>query len=99
MAKDTVWTNIDVTSLDLEHQAAWAEYKAAYRLAKEAKDKFEAGMRDKAGLAQGKLLVFGYNFGKLSLAVVEDDRKAPSQSKVKGLGDFLAAQQAAGRSA
>ncbi len=99
MAKDTSWTNINVNTLDQEHQDNYTAYKAAYALMKEAKQCFEAGMRDKAGLPKGKLLVFGYNFGKLSLAVVEDDRKTASPSKTKGLGDFLAMQAASGHSA
>ena len=99
MAKDAAWTNIDPNTLDQNHQQAYADYKEAYKMAKEAKAIFEEGMRKSADLPEGKLLVFGYNFGKLSLAIVEDDRKPKAASKPQGLAAFLASQAASGAAA
>lgn len=96
MAKqDLSWTNIDVDSLDQEHQDNYAQYKAAYALMKDAKANFENTMNAKAGLPKGKRLFFGYNFGKLSLAIGEDDAK-PAAKGTPSLAQFLASQSASG---
>ena len=90
MAKQELdWTNINVDSLDQEHQDNYAAYKAAYALMKEAKTEFENTMNAKAGLPQGKRLFFGYNFGKLSLAIGNDDAK-PQAKGTPSLAQFLA---------
>jgi hypothetical protein len=95
------WQTIAVDSLDQDHQDNWASMKAAYSLYKQAKEEFEAGMRKASGLeGTGNRLVFGYNFGKLSLAVVPDDGKAKAAAKpALGLAEFIAAQQASGHTA
>ena len=92
---------ISVDRLEQEHQDNWASMKAAYSLYKDAKDSFEAGMRQASGLdGTGNKLVFGYNFGKLSVAIVKDDGKAKTAAKpVQSLADFIKSQQASGKSA
>lgn len=72
------WQEIDPASLTGEHATAYTAYKEAYRVAKEYKAAFEAGMQVLA--PEAKRLVFGYNFGKLSVAL--DD--AAAQPKAKG---------------
>ena len=101
MAKqDLDWTNIDIDSLAQKHQDNYAAYKAAYALMKEAKACFEGEMQVEAGLPKGKRLFFGYNFGKLSLAIGEDDVKAkPATKGVPSLAQFLASQAASGAQA
>ena len=50
-------------------------------------------MQIAAELPVGKRMVCGYNFGKLSVAIVDDDRKpAKAQPAKQSLADFLAAQ-------
>ena len=93
MAKDTTanWQNIDVETLSADMQAAYATYKDASRKAAELRAAFEAMVNESAGLPQGQKLVFGYRFGKLSAAVVEDTAKPKAGSPAKlSLKDYLA---------
>lgn len=96
MAKQEAnWVTIDVETLSDVQQMAYDEYKTKYRAMKAAREAFEGEMA--AGVPPGKRMVFGYNFGKLSVALVDDDRKP---SKIKGtasLADFLALASANGR--
>lgn len=94
MAKqDAMWFEIDPSTLDPAQDAAYTAYKVLYRQAKDARQAFEERMERDAALPQGKRMIFGYNFGKLSVAVVEDDRKAPKAKTGKAtLADFLALQ-------
>lgn len=95
---DATWFNIDTGSLTTEQQAAYAEYKDAQRKAAALREAFEDSITASADIPQGMRMVFGYRFGKLSAALVEDDRK-PSKAKqqTRTLADFLAAQAASGR--
>ena len=96
---DLAWTEINPDSLSLLLATKYQAYKAAYAAMKEARQGFEEAMNDAAGLPEGKRVVCGYNFGKLSVAVADDDRK-PAKVQVKGtLADFLASQADAGRRA
>lgn len=83
MAKDTSanWQVIDTTTLDIRTQEKYNEYKNQYRQMKEARGAFEDCLRDKVQLPSGKRLAIAYNFGKLSVAVVDDtERRAPAKS-------------------
>lgn len=97
---DLEWMTIDPDTLPAHHAALYAEYKALYRKMKEAREKFEETVNEAAKLPEGKRLVFGYNFGKLSMAVAEDDKRRARAAEPKAsLADFLAAQAATGRRA
>lgn len=98
MAKtDAVWTELQPTSLPTEIAKAYADYKEAYRFMKDQRVAFETALSDAASVPEGKRLVFGYNFGKLSVAIVDDDRKPAKSTPAKqSLADFIAAQQASG---
>lgn len=95
---DLTWTEIDPETLPAAQAAAYAEYKALYRKMKAAREGFEASFQ--AAAPEGKRFVFGYNFGRLSIAVADEDRrtKRPAQAKAS-LADFLAAQKQSGRRA
>lgn len=101
MAKERIaadWVEINPETLSTSLNAAYQTYKDAYRVAKEYREAFEREMQRAAELPDGKRLVFGYNFGKLSMAVVDDDRKPKVASKSsQSLSAFLASQQAAGK--
>lgn len=96
MAKQEAnWVNIDVDSLPLDTKDAYAAYKAAYLAMKNARGKFEERMA--SDIPQGQRMIFGYNFGKLSVAVVEDDRKAAKpKAQTQSLSDFLKSAQSHG---
>lgn len=76
------WQNdIDVASLSTSQQAAYNHYKAAYKTAKEAREKFEGTMQ--ANAPAGKRIVFNYRFGKLSVALADDKPQASTNGKAK----------------
>lgn len=90
---DTVWHEINPETLTNQLGAAYKAYKAKYAEMKAARQQFEESMSAEANLPVGKRMVFGYNFGKLSVAIVDDDRKpAKAQPAKQSLADFLAAQ-------
>lgn len=95
---DAVWNELDPTTLPEVAGKAYDAYKALYRQAKEQRVAFETKMNELAALPDGKRMVFGYNFGKLSAAIVDDDRKPVKATPAKqSLADFLKAQQANGK--
>lgn len=97
---EATWINIDVASLTDGQRMAYEEYKAAQRKAAALREAFEESITDTANVSAGMRMVFGYRFGKLSAAIVQDERK-PSKAKqaTASLSDFLAAQAASGRRA
>lgn len=76
---ELTWTEIEPASLPEEQQARYAEYKAAYKAMRAARDAFEASLQ--AAAPAGKRIVCGYNFGKLSIALAdkEPERAKPTQ--------------------
>lgn len=90
---DAVWHELDVGSLSQEARADYAAYKATYGMMKAARLEFEQGLEVQAKregvIPAGYRMVFGYNFGKLSVAIVADDRKASkAPKKVLTLADL-----------
>lgn len=79
---DVTWKQVDVTTLSAPAQKLWSELKAKQAEARIAREAFEVALiATVAGeLPQGKRLAFGYKFGKLSIAVVADDKKAKPQA-------------------
>lgn len=96
MAKQEAnWVTIEVASLDDDRLNAYNNYKMAYQTMKAARQRFEELMGQ--DIPQGQRMIFGYNFGKLSVAVVEDDRKAPKpKATTQSLSDFLVSAKAHG---
>lgn len=95
---DAVWTQIEVGSLSTAQQAAYGEYKRLYAQMKEARGTFQASMAQ--GVPAGSRMIFGYNFGKLNVAIVADDAKpVKAKASVATLAEFLAQQGASGRAA
>lgn len=100
MAREQIkadWNTIDPDTLPEVVKVAYNEYKAAYRMMKDARTNFEAAMDNTILPPKGQRLVFGYNFGKLSVAIVPDDRKPASKSTPQSLSSFLATTAASGR--
>ena len=100
MAKQTrqelTWTEIDPASLP-EHVATLYQcYKTAYQKMKEARALFETNLNDAVSPPNGKRVVCGYNFGKLSIALADASPVKTAQAK-GSLADFLAQSTQAGR--
>ena len=100
MATELNWTNVNPANLSTELQNRYAQMKEAYKVYAQRKGEFEQAMQAEFGgkLSADKELKFGYNFGKLSIAIGDKrpERKA-KQAQTDSLGDWLAAQQANGR--
>ncbi len=88
------WVQVDVDTLTHDDRANYEAYKAAYRVMKEARVMFELGMQDQA--PSGKRLVFGYNFGKLSVAMDAAQDAPKAKQGTLSLAAFLATQVQAG---
>ncbi len=99
MANDD-WRTVDIdTDLSEANRKLYAAAKEAYKAYKAARDAFEQAMQDDFAehLPAGQELKFGYNFGKLSLAIgPAKQAKAKAQSK-GNLADWLNAQSNSGR--
>lgn len=97
---DAVWQDIDVSTLSDTAQIAYEDYKTAQRKAASLRAEFEQAVIDGLPIPTGKRMVFGYRFGKLSAALVEDDRKAKKATQARGsLADFMAQQLGNGHAA
>ena len=100
MAKQTrqelAWTEIDPASLPDIAKIAYDDYKEQYRRMKHCREVFEQHMNEACSPPDGKRVVCGYNFGKLSIALA-DAAAAPKVQPKGSLADFLAASQASGR--
>lgn len=93
MASTANWLNVSLDDISIQARHQYEQYKAAYRLMKEAREAFEGTMTRDNPVATGQRLVFGYNFGKLSLAVVADDQPRKQAKPKQSLADFLANQR------
>ena len=84
------WQTIDPETLPAPVAKQYLRYKETYKEMKADRDAFEQAMRDLAPTPDGKRLVFGYNFGKLSIAAVDDTAKPASTKGALSLSAFLA---------
>lgn len=92
------WNTVEISDLSERNREAYLAAKEAYKVYKATRERFEQAMQDDFAehLPAGHELKFGYNFGKLSIAVgPARERKAakPTQS----LASFLAGYSASGR--
>lgn len=94
---DAVWTEINPETLPDDVKAFYDAYKASYRVMKDNRLGFETKLSEMADLPSDKRMVFGYNFGKLSVAIVDDDRKPAKATPAKqSLADWLGKQRKSG---
>ena len=86
--KDAVWHILNPADLPEHIQALHRSYKAQYEKMKADREAFEMAMAAAISPPAGKRVVFGYNFGKLSVAVVADDRKPSAPKPTTGALDL-----------
>jgi hypothetical protein len=84
------WANLDVESLTPAMIATYEEYKLASKAAAELRKTFESLVSDGIDPADGEKVIFAYKFGKLSVAIVPDDKPAKRSSSAISLADFKA---------
>ena len=98
--QDAVWCELNPDTLPNNIKGTYIAYKDMYKLMKEARTSFETRLSANAHVPEGKRMIFGYNFGKLSVAIVDDDRKPAKATPAKqSLADFIASQSEAGKRA
>jgi hypothetical protein len=83
------WQQIDTSSLPADIANRYAEYKQAYAVMKDARKVFEDNLAAMLSIPTGKRAVFGYNFGKLSIAIVDDDKPAAKASSAVSLSTLI----------
>ena len=79
---EPVWTQIDTETLNATATAALAKLRAANEAARSAREAFEAIITDLIDPADGERVIFGYRFGKLSLAIVPADKPKAKTSAI-----------------
>ena len=92
------WRVIDPETLPQDIGFAYRKYREAYATAKALRETFEMHMTAAATLPATQRLVFGYNFGKLSIAIVANDKPAPKPTaQANSLAAFLASAKSSGQ--
>lgn len=91
------WQTIDPATLPTQIAKQYANYKAAYVEMKAERKAFEDAVIAMLTIPTGKRAVFGYNFGKLSLALVDDEAKPATAKGSLSLSAFLSSQAAQGK--
>lgn len=86
---NATWTQIDTDSLPANVAKAYADYKTAYAAMKAERLAFETMLAAMLAVPTGKRAVFGYNFGKLSIAIVDDTAKPKAASSAVSLASLI----------
>ena len=82
------WTQLDPSSLSPELRKAYDAYRDAARHANALREAFERQMTVAIDPLDGEKVVFGYRFGKLSLAIAPADKPRKPSAAVS-LADFI----------
>ena len=82
------WTQLDPASLSPALRQAYDTYREAARSANALREAFERQMTVAIDPLDGEKVVFGYRFGKLSLAIAPADRPRKPYAAVS-LADFI----------
>ncbi|MDR3572228.1 MAG: hypothetical protein P4L50_00065 [Anaerolineaceae bacterium] len=90
------WANVDPNTLPATILASYNEYREAAKFASEARNAFESAFSSAVKPAKGQRVIYGYRFGKLSIAVVTDDKPASTHKGEQSLTDWLASRRNAG---
>lgn len=90
------WLNLTTDDMTPEQAGAYEAYKAAYRKAKDLRKEYEGLMA--IDVPTGQRMIFGYNFGRPSIAVVVDDKPHKAKPVQQTLAQYLAARQGMGLS-
>ncbi len=85
------WRELDPATLQPAVAKAYAAYKAHYKAGQALKAEFEKALQGAADLPATHRLAIAYNFGKLSIAVVEATETKTASKKATSLADALKA--------
>jgi len=87
-AKALEWTQLDPSTLSPELRKAYDAYRDAARHANALREAFERAMTTAIDPLDTEKVVFGYRFGKLSLAIAPADKPRKPSAAVS-LADFI----------
>ena len=82
------WTQLDPSTLSPDLRKAYDAYRDAARHANALRETFERAMTVAIDPPEGEKVVFGYRFGKLSLAIAPADKPRKPSAAVS-LADFI----------
>ena len=82
------WTQLDPASLSPDLRKAYDAYKEAARHANSLREAFERAMTVAIDPLDGEKVIFGYRFGKLSLAIAPADKPRKPSAAIS-LADFI----------
>ena len=82
------WTQLDPASISPDLRKAYDAYKEAARHANTLREAFERAMTVAIDPLDNEKVVFGYRFGKLSLAIAPADKPRKPSAAVS-LADFI----------
>ena len=85
---DLEWTQLDPASLSPALRQAYDTYREAARSANALRETFERAMTVAIDPLDGEKVVFGYRFGKLSLAIAPADKPRKPSAAIS-LADFI----------
>ena len=86
--KEIEWTQLDPDSLSADLRKAYDAYKDAARHANALREAFERAMTTAIDPLDSEKVIFGYRFGKLSLAIAPADKPRKPSAAVS-LADFI----------
>lgn len=92
-----VWRNVETDDIPASALGLYNQYKTAQRSAAAAREAFETEFSIILGFTPNttQRLVFGYKFGKLSIAVAPNDKPKPTTKRAAtSLADFLTSHAA-----
>ena len=87
-AKELEWTQLDPSTLSSDLRAKYDAYRDAARHANALREAFERAMTVAIDPLDSEKVVFGYRFGKLSLAIAPADKPRKPSAAVS-LADFI----------
>ena len=87
-AKELEWTQLDPSTLSPDLRAKYDAYKEAAKAANTLREAFERAMTVAIDPLDNEKVVFGYRFGKLSLAIAPAD-KPRKPSAAGSLAEFI----------
>ena len=87
-AKELEWTQLDPSTLSPDLRAKYDAYKEAAKAANTLREAFERAMTVAIDPLDNEKVVFGYRFGKLSLAIAPADKPRKPSAAVS-LAEFI----------
>jgi hypothetical protein len=89
---DLIWRNVETDDIPVTALELYNSYKTLQRQAAAAREAFEAAFALALAITptDPRRIVFGYKFGKLSIAIAPNDKPKPTPKRTTStLSDFV----------